>query len=81
MNDHEYLEILYKRRLLLLAVLYIYRKRRIKRNRRYWVRPIICERINKGDGHCLINEMRLYDQNAHFEYCRMSVEKFDVLLE
>lgn len=63
-------------------MLYIRRQRRNRRKqRRYWVRPIIRKRINQGDRHHLISEMRLVDQEAHFQYCRMSVAKFDNLLQ
>lgn len=58
---------------MLLPLLYVYHKWRARRNRRYWVRPIIREQINQGDVHYLINEMHLGDQNAHFQYCRMNV--------
>lgn len=83
MNNYEYLAeaLNRRRRLIALAILYIYRKRRNRNNRRYWIRPIIQEQIYQGDGHHLVNEMRIGDQDAHINYCRMNVEKFDSLLQ
>lgn len=71
-----------KQKLIILIMLYIHHQRKNRRKqRRYWVRPIIHERINQGDGHHLINEIRLFDPETHFAYCRMTVAKFDDLLQ
>ena len=51
------------------------RRKKRKRRRRCWVRGDV-----KGDYHNLIQEMRLSDPQSHFQYVRMSKERFDSLL-
>lgn len=64
-----------KRRLLLLLLL---KKRQY--NRQWWVRPILKQRILKGEFHNLIAEMRLGDAEYFFAYFRMTATKFEELL-
>lgn len=52
---------------------------RYRRQRRWCVRPINRSREENGEGF-LVEEMRLYDNETHFKYFRMSREKFDKLL-
>ena len=65
-----------------LVVLLALKRRRKKRKkrRRCWVRPIFQRRREQGDYHNLIQEMRLSDPQSHFQYVRMSKERFDSLL-
>jgi len=68
-------EVYFERRqnLIIIAVLYILRQRRNRRKRRqYCIRLIFRERISQSDGHHLIDEIRMLDQEANFQYCRMS---------
>ena len=48
--------------------------------RRVWVRPIFTQRVQQGEYHNLLQEMRLSDPESHFRYLRMSKERFDFLL-
>ncbi|KYN03874.1 hypothetical protein ALC62_05279, partial [Cyphomyrmex costatus] len=45
-----------------------------QQKRRWWIRPINQKRNNQGDGNHLIQEMRLYDVEVHFQYTRLTVE-------
>ena len=56
------------------------RRKKRKRHRRCWVRPIFQRRREQGDYHNLIQEMRPSDLQSHFQYVRMSKERFDSLL-
>ena len=58
----------------------IHRRRRRKRPKRFWVRPIFTKRREQGEYHNLLQEMRLSDEDSHFKYLRMSKERFDLLL-
>lgn len=58
----------------------IHRRRRRKRPKRFWVRPIFTLRWQQGEYHNLLQEMRLSDEDSHFSYLRMSKEHFDLLL-
>lgn len=50
-----------------------------KRNRKYWVHPINTLRLEIGQFHTLYMQLRDYPDKA-FEYYRMSIQSFDVLL-
>ena len=70
-----------RRRLLLLLLLVRRRARRgQRRTRRTWVRKINSNRVNLGEFHSLIQEMRLSDHDSFFKYFRMSPSRFDHLL-
>ena len=56
------------------------RKRKLKRRRSVWVRPIFSRRRQQGEYHNLLQEMRLSDPDSHFRNLRMSRERFDCLL-
>ncbi len=51
----------------------------LKKERRWYVRPINLTRNSHGESH-LVEEMRLFDEETHFNYFRMSRRKFDRLL-
>lgn len=69
---------------LLFAVWYTRLKRKDNINhqqkRRWWIRPINQKRHEQGDGNHLIEEMRLYDTEVHFQYTHLTIEDFDNLL-
>ncbi|XP_039302669.1 putative nuclease HARBI1 [Solenopsis invicta] len=50
---------------------------------RIWVRPIFSERqrLLQGDSDNLVNEMEIIDHEMFYNYCRMSTEMFDQLLD
>lgn len=62
-----------------LLLLYL-RKRKLRRRRSVWVRPIFSKRRQQGEYHNLLQEMRFSDPQSHFCYLRMSKERFDCLL-
>ena len=53
----------------------------MKRSRMLWIRPIFTNRRQQGEYHNLFQEMRLSDAESHFRYFKMSMERFDSLLE
>ena len=66
-----------------IVLLALKRRRRNARRkkRKYWVRPIFQRRQQQGEYHNLLQELRLADPDFHFNYLRMSKERFDFLLE
>jgi len=58
------------------------RKRRRKRRgeRKVLVRSVFTQRVQQGEYHNLLQEMRLSDPESHFRYLRMSKDRFDSLL-
>ena len=71
----------YRRHLLLLLLLLRRRRRRYQRViRSTWVRDIFWSRVNRGDYHALINEMRLVDHESFYKYFHMTPHRFDTLL-
>jgi hypothetical protein len=70
-------------RLLLLFLLLIIRRIRRSRQpkRAFWVRPIYQRRVELGEYHNLIQEMRLQDNESFFRYFRMIPSQFDRLLD
>ena len=57
------------------------RNRNKKRKHQYWVRPIFCERKDKGEFHKLVLEMKLCDAELFFKYFRMLPTRFEERLE
>lgn len=57
-----------------LSVLLVRRRRR-KRVRRFWIHPIISERLHKGK-FCLLHEQLKIYPEKFFEYYRMSIDSF-----
>lgn len=49
--------------------------------RRWWVRPINEGRSDHGASELLVREMRLYDDEEFFSFTRLSISKFDELLQ
>ena len=68
------------RRLLLLLLLIRRRRLRIRERKRIWVKDIFKKRLQLGEYHSLINEMRLTDHQSFYRYFHMSPERFAHLL-
>ena len=68
------------RRLLLLLLLIRRRRRRRRERKCIWVRDIFKKRLQLGEYHSLINEMRLTDHQSFYRYFHMSPERFAHLL-
>ena len=68
------------RRPLLLLLLIRRRRRRRRERKRIWVRDIFKKRLQLGEYHSLINEMRLTDHQSFYRYFHMSPERFAHLL-
>ena len=49
--------------------------------RRWWVRPLFLLRARAGQYHQHFRFMRENDKEMFFEYTRLTVEQFDLLLE
>ena len=67
--------------LLLLHLRRRRKKAKSKHRRRMWVRPIFQQRLEQGDFHQLLQELRRNDPESHFRFLRMSKETFDCLVE
>ena len=70
-------------RLSLLLCLYLRRRRRrrvVCSQRSVWIRSIFEKRQLQGDYHKLLQEMRLRDTKSHFQFLRMSKERFNMLV-
>lgn len=72
-----------RRQLLLLLLL----RRRIRRRKlknkykkKFWIRKIFAERKLKGEFHCLIQDLKLFDHEFFFTQFRMLPSKFEELL-
>ena len=65
---------------ILLLLLYRRIKRCKRRQRRFWVREIFAQRRQRGSFSMLVQDMRISDSQSHFQYFRMSKERFDNLL-
>lgn len=51
-----------------------------KRKRRYWVHPILRDRVVHGQFVTLYPNLRMYGKKV-FDYLRMSITSFDELIE
>ncbi|XP_034838224.1 protein ALP1-like [Maniola jurtina] len=63
-----------------LWILYRRLRRRRRRQRRYWVHPILSDRLSSSLFVTLYPELRLHEENF-FNYFRMSVATFDFLYD
>ena len=59
-----------------IIALFLYRRRKRRRNRLHWVHPIIQKREEFGAFYTLFGELR-DDANKFFNYFRMSVSSFN----
>ena len=68
----------------ILMLMIVLRQRRLRREQKttskVWVRKMLRAREGKGAYHNLIREMGTSDREAHFNFFRMSPERFDHLL-
>lgn len=72
-----------RRRILLLATLLYIRKKDkniFKKQRRFWIHPILRLKQQQGDWDNLVNEMRLQDHELFFNYMRMTPRMFQNIL-
>ena len=70
-----------RRRLLILMLMRRGQlRRKDKYRKRFWVRPILQQRIQQGEYFNLVREMQLADHESSFKYCRMSPHLFENLL-
>ncbi|XP_065665346.1 uncharacterized protein LOC136086784 [Hydra vulgaris] len=51
-----------------------------KNKKRFWVRKVYAERLQKGEFHLLVQDLRLHDQEYFFKYFRMSPTTYEELL-
>lgn len=58
----------------------IHRRRKKKISKKFWIHPIVSERLLHGQFHTLHYELRQYPPKF-FNYYRMSVSAFDELLQ
>ena len=68
----------YEEALLLLAL--YHRCKHNKKQKRFWVQPIISQQRQHGSFSTLVQEIRLFNAQLHFQYFQMTKEKFDDLL-
>ena len=74
-----------RRSLLKKALLHYLLRRRLQRRRMkyrksFWVRKIYQERLQKGEFHLLVQDMKLFDHRYFFQYFRMTPSVFEKLL-
>lgn len=62
-----------------IAYLYSRSRRAKKKNRKFWVHPLIADRSAKGLFNLFYYDLRKYEENF-FNYLRMSISSFDELL-
>lgn len=74
-----------KRLALCLGILYLYKKKnhvrnQVRRQRRWWVRPVFADHDTHGAWVSLIPTMRETDRDLYYNFMRMTPECFDKLL-
>ena len=52
-----------------------------KENKRIWVRKLYAEQKEKGEYHLLMREIKLYDHVLFYQQFRMTLEKYEHLLQ
>ena len=72
--------LLVKKRLLLLKSLNQIENKNGRKKKRFWVRKLYAERLQKGEFHLLVRDLRLHDHEYFFKYFRMSPTVFEELL-
>lgn len=65
---------------LLCVAIAIVRHRKRRRKRRYWVHPIVSQRLLKGQFHKIYQDLRTYP-DKFFDYFRMSMKSYDELIK
>ena len=74
------MDVAVNRHLVLLLYLRQRRKRRRKYRKRFWVRDIFQTRLQAGEYHTLVKQMRECDLESFYKYFRMTPERFDRLV-
>lgn len=57
------------------------RKKKKTQKRKYWVRPMLLERKEKGHFHTLFQFIKGQDHEQFFTFTRMTVSQFEKVLE
>ena len=71
--------LLIKKRTLILNLMNLIRNKQLSR-KRFWVRKIYKDRLQKGEFHMLVKDLRLHDHEYFFKCFRMSPSTFEELL-
>ena len=69
--------LLVKKRLLLLKLLNQTENKNGRKKKRFWVQKLHAERLQKGEFHLLVRDLRLHDHEYFFKYFRMSPTVFE----
>ena len=69
--------LLVKKRLLLLKLLNQTENKNGRKKKLFWVRKLYAERLQKGEFHLLVRDLRLHDHEYFFKYFRMSPIVFE----
>ena len=72
--------LLVKKRLLLLKLLNQTENKNGRKKKRFWVRKLYAERLQKGEFHLFVRDLRLHDHEYFFKYFRMSPTVLEELL-
>ena len=51
-----------------------------RKKKRFWIKKLYAERLQKAEFHLLVRDLRLHDPEYFFKYFQMSRTKFDELL-
>ena len=51
-----------------------------RKKKRFWIKKLHAERLQKAEFHLLVRDLRLHDPEYFFKYFQMSRTKFDELL-
>ena len=73
--------LLLKRALLLYLLRRRLQRRKLKNRKSFWVRELYQERLQKGEFHLLVQDMKLFDHMYFFKYFRMAPSVFEKLLQ
>ena len=57
-----------------------FRSQEEKKEKKYWVSKVYKDRLEKGEFHILVRDLRLHDHECFFSYFRMSPSTLEVLL-
>ena len=60
--------LLVKKRLLLLKLLNQTENKNGRKKKRFWVQKLHAERLQKGEFHLLVRDLRLHDHEYFFKY-------------
>ena len=72
--------LLVKKKIAILKLLQLQAERKVPKKKRFWVRKVYAERLQKGEFHLLVRDLRLHDHEYFFRYFRMSPTMFEELL-